>query len=103
MALLQPSCHCITKNLLPITVFIISEAEAGEATALGLPTALQQYEFVAGVYFIAEVLPHLVHLSMCFQEGLIWHEVQPLLDAILKVLKDIAESSTKGKAHGSNF
>ena len=67
---------------------MISEAEAGEA----------------GVYFIAEVLPHLVRLSMCFQgEGLIWHEVQPLLDAILKVLKDIAESSTKGKAHGSNF
>ena len=84
----------LQKNLLPITVFMISEAEAGEATALGLATALQQYEFVAGVYFMAEVLPHLARLGMCFQgEGLLWHEVQPLFDATLKVLKDIAESS----------
>ena len=76
---------------------MISEAEAGEATALGLATALQQYEFVAGVFFMAEVLPHLARLSMCFQgEELLWHEAQPLLDATLKVLNDMAVPSAKG-------
>lgn len=43
---------------------------------------------------MAEVLPHLARLSMCFQgQGLLWHEVQPLLDAILEVLNKMAESA----------
>ena len=32
-------------------IFMISEAESGNATALGLATALQSYEFIAGVFF----------------------------------------------------
>ncbi len=76
---------------------MISEAEAGEAIALGLATALQQYGFIAGVFFMAEVLPHLARLSMCFQgQGQLWHEVQPLLDAILEVLNKMAESAKLG-------
>ena len=76
---------------------MISEAEAGEAIALGLATALQQYEFIAGVFFMAEILPHLARLSTCFQgQGLLWHEVQPLLDATLEVLNKMAETALTG-------
>ena len=87
----------VQKNLLPLTIFLISDAEEGDATALGLATALQTYEFVAGVFFMAEVLPHLARLSLCFQEErLMWDEVQPLLDATLKVLSEIENSAKRG-------
>ena len=42
-------------------------ANDGDATALGLATLLSKYQFVAGVFFMAEVLPILTHLSKTFQ------------------------------------
>ena len=82
---------------MPLTIFLTSDAEEGDATALGLATALQTYNFVAGVFFMAEVLPHLAHLSLCFQEErLMWHEVQPLLHATLQVLSEIEASTVTG-------
>ena len=85
------SCsQALKRNLFPLTIFMNNEAEMGDATALGLSVALQSYSFIAGVYFTAEVLPHLAHLSLCFQEEkLLWHEVPILLEAVLKVLNDM--------------
>ena len=72
-----------------------SEAEEGNATAMGLASSLHRYDFIAGVFFTAEVLPHLARLSLCFQEErlIMWHEVPGLLDATLKVIDNIKISS----------
>ena len=90
MVITQSSSYSTEKEPFSTTIFMNNEAETSDATALGLSVALQSYSFIAGVYFRAEVLPHLAHLSLCFQEEkLLWHEVPILLEAVSKVLNDM--------------
>ena len=59
---MQSSSYSTEKEPFSTTIFMNNEAEMSDATALVLSVALQSYSFIAGVYFRAEVLPHLAHL-----------------------------------------
>ena len=53
-------------TLQPLSVALQDISNEGNATALGPATLLTKYEFVAGVFFTAEIMPTLSRLSKTF-------------------------------------
>ncbi len=66
-----------------------------DATALGLATLVSKYEFVAGVFFMAEILPIFSRLSKIFQlENLDFSSIKPAVRRAkesISTLKHISE------------
>ena len=62
-------------------------SENGEPVAIGLVRIMKCYEFVACLYLMCEVLPHLSHLSRLFQaEYIQLSMIRPYLNACIKSL-----------------
>jgi hypothetical protein len=69
----------VKKSLHPLAV-ALQELATDDATALGLSTLLNKYQFVAGVYFMAEILPILSRLLKTFQyENFDYGSIKPVL------------------------
>ena len=60
----------LKKILTPLSVTLqdIASSDSSDATALGLCSLLGKYEFIAGVFFMSEIMPILSRLSKTFQE-----------------------------------
>ena len=97
----------VKKNLEPLSV-ALQELALDDATALGLYTLLSEYEFVAGVFFMSEILPILSRLLKTFQiENLDFSSIKPALkrakDSIV-TLRNVSESNVAGwQKQLSNF
>ena len=62
-------------------------SEKGEPVAIGLVKVMKCYEFVACLYLMCEVLPHLSHLSRLFQsESIQISTIRPYLSACMKAI-----------------
>ena len=59
-------CACCTLPSL-LTTLEREVAEKNDAVALGLVRAVKSYSFVATLYLLSDVLPHLSSLSLVFQ------------------------------------
>ena len=65
----------------------LKEAKDVRCEAIGLVKVMKCYEFVACLYLMCEVLPHLTHLSRLFQAEYIQLSViRPYLSACIKSL-----------------
>ena len=58
----EGALQVVKKSLQPLAITLEELSHSGDATALGLATLLKRYEFIAGVFFMAEILPILSRL-----------------------------------------
>ena len=79
-----------SSSLSPILVSLDREAsENGEPTAHGLFKFMKCYKFVACLYLLSDVLPHLSRLSRIFQkEDVDLSLVQPCLKTTIDAIKE---------------
>ena len=63
-------------------------SENGEPTAVGLYKFMKSYKFVASVYLLSDILPHLGRLSCIFQkENVDLSLIQPYLKSTIDAIK----------------
>ncbi len=90
----------IKKSLQPLSIALqdLAAGDSSDATALGLSTLMSKYEFVAGVFFMSEILPILSRLSKTFQiENLDFGSIKPAIKRAtdsIKTLKACSQSKT---------
>lgn len=88
----------VKKSLNPLSIVLQEISNEGDATALGLATLLTKYEFVAAVFFMAEIMPILSRLSKTFQiENIDFSSIKPSLDRAqhsIATLKTLSESKS---------
>ena len=90
----------VRKSIQPLSLALqdLATSDNTDATALGLSCLISKYEFVAGVFFMAEILPILTCLSKTFQfENLDFFSIKPALRIAresINVLKTHSESNS---------
>ena len=95
----EEAVQVVKKSLQPLAITLEELSHSGDATALGLATLLKRYEFIAGVFFMAEILPILSRLSKTFQlENLNFASVKPALDRAKASLSALRLSSNSNAA-----
>ena len=89
----------VKKSLNPLLITLQEIAnDDGDVTALGLATLLTSYKFVAGVFFMAETMPILAHLSKTFQiENIDYSSIRPAIErakSSIGTLTSLSKSKT---------
>ena len=88
---------------LSVTLQDIASSDSSDATALGLCSLLGKYEFIAGVFFMSEIMPVLSRLSKTFQEkNLNFGSVKPSILKATKAITNLRIQSESGKADWQN-
>ncbi|XP_006825057.1 zinc finger protein 862-like [Saccoglossus kowalevskii] len=81
------------KRCLP-AVFMSLEREGSErhdATAAGLASFLKEYKFVATLYMLCDILPHLTRLSLLFQRGnVVLSLIDPVVSSTITTIRHLA-------------
>ncbi|KAK3741255.1 hypothetical protein QZH41_019952 [Actinostola sp. cb2023] len=79
---------------LPAVLLTLSSLPKSDAMAYGLLKNIRSGKFVATLYILHSILPHLAYLSMAFQKGKVnFGHIEPALQAT----KDALEEMKKGK------
>ena len=95
------ACDEVKKRLHPLSITLqhIASRYSSDVTALGLATHLSKYNFIAGVFFMSEILPILSHLSRIFQiENFNFGAIKPALERAKKSITTLKSLSLIGKA-----
>ena len=85
----ENAIKAVVRSLPSLLVSLDREAsENGEPTALGLYKFMKSYKFVASVYLLSDILPHLGCLSRIFQkENVNLSLIQPCLKSTIDAIK----------------
>ncbi|XP_006824225.1 zinc finger protein 862-like [Saccoglossus kowalevskii] len=90
----QRAIDAIRKTLPAVITSLEREAEErGDATAHGLSIFLKQYNFVAAVHMLSDILPHLTRLSLIFQKKNVdLSIIEPVLHSTIVTLQQMKDN-----------
>nr|XP_006823127.1 PREDICTED: uncharacterized protein LOC100368807 [Saccoglossus kowalevskii] len=87
----QRAVDSLRRCLPSVIVSLEREAsERGDATAAGLSVFMKQYNFIATLYLLSDVLPHLTKLSLLFQRRYLdLSLIDPVLSSTITIISQL--------------
>ena len=75
----------------------LQREERSDAKAVGLNNLVAEYRFVCAMLLLCDALPHVTHLSKCFQSADCDHSIIPrMVTSAIKQLKTVNGVNLKG-------